>query len=511
MRYDACHSVRSLTGKELGAIHMMIRIIGLIFAVVLALPATAAERIALVVGMARYDHIPTLKNTVNDARGVAGALETIGFRVTTLIDAPLGEFRRTLDQFAFQAETAELALIYFAGHGVVREGENFLVPVDAEVRSNQDVKDKSVSLTDLLLAVDKARKMRIVILDSCRDDPFGDEISQDDARGFNSAAGQGGMAPPSPERGTLVAFAARDGEVALDGQGDNSPFATALMQNMPKQGLEISLMFRQVRDQVLAATGNQQEPNTYGSLSGVPFYLAGAGPQEALPEDPVAAWASMPADQEELLLALAEQGDTRSMLGLARMRLDQTLSSRFDPTGAVEWLTRAAEAGSPEAQFDLAQLYEKGLGVPVDPARALALYQEAADQNYARAINDMGFFLYQGSFGLDRDVEKALQYFEKAADLRHPEAMYNFAALIDDGLIATKGPEDAAEYLYLALRSGSKDVLDVLLDRPTMFKPETRRFLQSKLKEYDFYEGSIDGDIGPGTKRGIRRAFGLTE
>ena len=95
------------------------------------------------------------------------------------------------------------------------------------------------------------------------------------------------------------------------------------------------------------------------------------------------------------------------------------------------------------------------------------------------------------------------------ADLRHPQAQFNFAALIDDGLIPSKGPADSAHYLYAALRSGSSDVLNLLSERPKMFTPETRRALQQKLKENNFYAGAIDGDFGPGTQRGIRQAYGL--
>ena len=130
---------------------------------------------------------------------------------------------------------------------------------------------------------------------------------------------------------------------------------------------------------------------------------------------------------------------------------------------------------------------------------------------FADAINDLGFLYYQGGLGLARDPAKALSHFERAADLRHPQAMFNFAALIDDGLVPTKGPEDAAGYLYDALRSGSADVLDLLSERPTMFTDATRRALQARLAEHAFYTGSIDGDFGPGTQRGIRRAYGLTE
>ncbi len=477
----------------------------------------ASDRIALVMGMARYQSLPGLDNTANDARAMADTLETIGFDVTLAVDASGAEITQLLDDFAFRSEVADLALVYFAGHGIEVQGENFLIPVDAQVQSNRDVQRQSISLKQLLAAVDRARKMRIVILDSCRDNPLGDGIdpvqstvaqlaTEQTARG-----GGGGLAAADPDRGTLVAFAAKDGQVALDGSGENSPFALALIDKMVEPGLEISLMFRQVRDSVLRQTGNLQEPHTYGSLTGIPFYLAGAAEgQPQLSNKATEAWAAIRPDQEEQLLALADLGDTRSMLGLAYMRLNPN-EGQFDPIAAVSFLQRAADAGSPEAQFELAKLYERGTGVEPDAEKALALYRAAANQNFADAINDLGFLHYQGGLGLPADSQKALRFFERAADLRHPQAQFNFAALIDDGLIPSKGPEESAFYLYAALRSGSADVLNLLSERPNMFTPETRRALQVKLREKAFYSGAIDGDFGPGTQRGIRRAYGIEE
>lgn len=476
----------------------------------------ATDRVALVLGMGAYSSIPALDNTTNDAEAMARTLAAIGFDVTLSIDAGSEQLRQLLDDFAFRSETSDLALIYFAGHGVEVQGENFLIPVDANVTSNRDVQRQSVSLKQMLKAVEKARKMRIVILDSCRDNPLGDAIdtiqTEQTTTTQDTRGGGGGLAPADPDRGTLVAFAAKDGQVALDGTGANSPYATALMEKMVTPGLEISLMFRQVRDLVLEQTNNLQEPHTYGSLTGVPFYLAGAaeGQQEVAGVNAVEAWASIRPDQEAQLLALADQGDTRSMLGLAYMRLNPN-EGRFDPAAAVDFLERAAEAGSPEAQFELAKLFERGTGVPVNETRALTLYQQAAAQDFADAINDLGFMHYQGGLGLTPDPKKALDLFERAADLRHPQALFNFAALIDDGLIDTKGPKEAAGYLYAALRSGSKDVLDLLTERPTMFSRQTRRALQSELKRFEFYAGAIDGEFGPGTRRSIRLAFGLKE
>lgn len=481
------------------------------------LAEASRDRIALVIGMANYQFLPPLQNTHNDANGMAETLERIGFDVTLALDSSASEMTQLLDDFAFRSEVAELALIYFAGHGIEVQGENFLIPVDANVASNRDVQRQSSSLKQLLAAVDRARKMRIVILDSCRDNPLGDDISLETneetvAATDTTRGGGGGMAAVDPERGTLVAFAARDGQVALDGTGSNSPYAQALMQKMAQPNLEISLMFRQVRDLVLEKTGNLQEPHTYGSLTGVPFYLTGTetGGTNALPAGTSDAWAAVKPDQEEQLLALAELGDTRSMLGLAYMRLNPN-AGRFDPKAAVAFLQQAADAGAPEAQFELAKLFERGTGVEADPQKALALYQAAARQNFADAINDLGFLHYQGGLGLPANPQKAYTFFQRAAELRHPQAQFNFAALIDDGLVPDKGPEDAAEFLYAALRTGSADVLNLLSERPNMFTLDTRRALQRQLKTYDFYQGSIDGDFGPGTQRGIRRAYGLED
>jgi uncharacterized caspase-like protein len=486
------------------------------FGLVFSVPVWAADRVALVFGMADYASIEDLSNTHSDALGISDTLSSIGFEVSTHLDIGGAEMREVLDEFAITSETADLALIYFAGHGVEVQGENFFIPADADVSSNQDIQAQALTLTDFLDAVDRARKMRIVILDSCRDNPFGDQLSPlavstgtqvEGARG-----GGGGLAPANPDRGTLVAYAARDGQVAFDGSGGNSPYAKALIDILPRKDLEISLMFRQVRDVVLQATYNQQEPHTYGSLTGIPFFLAGTSEDDTrvASSDPRVAWASLRSDQATQLAALAKTGDTRSLLGLAYIRLNPD-GSTFAPGEAFNLLSQAAKTGSAEAQYELAKLFEQGIGTNQDEERALALYRQAADQDFADAINDLGFLTYQGGLGLRQDPAAALRLFERAADLRHPQAMYNFAALIDDGLIPTKGARESAQYLYQALRTGSSDVLQILTERPTMFTAATRRELQTILADNAHYDGAIDGDFGNGTKRGLRRAYGIEE
>ena len=478
----------------------------------------ASERVALVIGMAKYETVVALDNTVNDAISISRTLESIGFDVRMMTDVTSEELRRAVDDFAFKSETADLALIYFAGHGVEVQGQNFLIPVDANVKSNKDIQRQSVSLKQLLAAAGNARKMRIVILDSCRDNPFGDTLDlaalakvDNDANKTRGLAG--GLAKPAPDRGTLVAFAAKDGQKALDGSGNNSPFAIALIENLPKPNLEISLLFRQVRDSVLQTTSNEQEPHTYGSLSGIPYYLAGSTTQSSNVGDTDlrVAWSDIMPDQETQLVKLAGQGDTRSMIGLAYIRLNAE-DERYAPSKAAQYLILASEEGSAEAQFELAKLYETGLGVEQDIDRALELYELSASADFPDALNDLGFLYFQGGQGnIFRDQRKALDYFKRAADLKQPQAMFNYAALIDDGLIEGTGPSDAAHYLYKSLRSGSRQVLEILSNKPNMFKQETLKELQKQLTTYAFYNGPIDGDFGAMSKKSMRVAFGLLE
>ncbi|MBL0375067.1 caspase family protein [Rhizobium sp. KVB221] len=496
---------------------MAIRLLAVLLVALCALPALASSRVALVIGMSKYQTIPTLANTLSDATDIATTLRKLGFQVETSIDQPLVGLVKTLNDFSFKAETAEIAMVYYAGHGVELNGDNFLIPVDIRITKPEQIASQAITLKNLLNSVANARRLRIVILDSCRNNPFTDWPSQELAKasspdyqtGEVTKIRTGGLAAPSADKGMLVVYAAKDGEVALDGESGHSPFARALLSELPARNIEIGMMFRRVRDKVMQETRNKQEPHFYGSLSGIPYFLAGADMNVAALTDPKKAWGSLAPDQELQLASLVEDGNVRAMIGLGYMSLSPD-KSRFKPQKAFELFSRASTEGDPEAMFELAKLYEKGIGVNQDFTKAVELYQKSADLGFADAINDLGFLYYQGASGLARDRQKAIELFLKAADLRHPQAMYNVAALIDDGTIKGKTPDDAARYLYAALRSGVKDVLAQLSDRPNQFKPATRKALQAELAKNRFYSGKIDGSIGQGTQRSMRIAFGET-
>lgn len=234
--------------------------------------ARAETRVALVIGNAAYAAAPRLDNPTRDAARVAGALRAAGFRtVTTVRDAGRADLIAALNAFSEAAERADWALVYFAGHGVEVGGTNYLVPVDARLRSDRDIADEAIPLDRVLQALEPARKLRLVILDACRDNPFLDAMRRTSP---TRSVGRG-LARIEPEGGTLVAFAAKHGQTALDGEGENSPFVQALTRRMATPGLEINKVFRLVRDDVLAATGRRQEPFVYGSLPGEDFFFVG--------------------------------------------------------------------------------------------------------------------------------------------------------------------------------------------------------------------------------------------
>lgn len=242
--------------------------------VVIAQDAPGGEtRVALVIGNGAYTSVPALPNPGSDARAVADALRAAGFRTVHLDnDLGAGAMRERLNAFSVESSKADWAVVYYAGHGIEVSGTNYLIPVDAKLKTDRSVQFEAVPLESVLASVESARKLRLVILDACRDNPF----LRDMAKTVASRSVGRGLARIEPESSaTLVAYAAKAGQVASDGVAGqaNSPFATALIRNMGKPGVEIRKFFGLVRDDVMAATGNGQEPFVYGSLGGDDYFL----------------------------------------------------------------------------------------------------------------------------------------------------------------------------------------------------------------------------------------------
>ena len=241
-----------------------------------AAPASAdGKRVALVVGNSAYRNVPELPNPANDAGAVAAALNRLGFSVTLIANASFEEMRRGLIALGREAAGADMAVMYFAGHGMEISGENWLIPIDAELKKDIDAENEAISLRSVMLQVSNTTSLGLVVLDACRNNPFAAKMHRALAL---RAATAGGLGRIEPVGNVLVAYAARDGTTALDGDGRNSPFTTALLHNIETPGIEVTFMFRNVRDDVMEATRNEQQPFVYGSLSRRAIYLAGDPP-----------------------------------------------------------------------------------------------------------------------------------------------------------------------------------------------------------------------------------------
>jgi uncharacterized caspase-like protein len=244
-------------------------------------PALADKRVALVLGNSAYQNVAPLANPVNDSGKIASTLKDAGFDIVdSRRDLSAAETRRALRDFADRARDADIAVVYYAGHGIEVDGANYLIPVDARLERDTDIYDEAFSLDRILIAIEPAKKLRLVILDACRDNPFARTMKRTVA---SRAIGQGlaKVEPTSPN--VLIAYSAKAGSTAADGDGKNSPFTSALSNHLTKPGLDVRRAFGFVRDEVLKTTGNRQEPFVYGSLGGddVPLVPAPRTPPAA--------------------------------------------------------------------------------------------------------------------------------------------------------------------------------------------------------------------------------------
>ena len=230
-----------------------------------AAPAAGPRKVALIVGNGGYSNVDKLDNPPRDAKLMADTFRNLGFHTVTLApDLTRDKFFATLRQFGSEAEKADWAVVYYAGHGMEIGGINYLIPTDAKLIADHDAETQAVALEQVIAAVSGARKLRLVMLDACRDNPFETSMRRTMAVKLVNK----GLSNIEPEAGFMVVYAAKHGETALDGDSTNSPFATALARDIMEPKVEVRKLFDIVRDDVWKATNRQQQPFTYGSLPG---------------------------------------------------------------------------------------------------------------------------------------------------------------------------------------------------------------------------------------------------
>lgn len=238
-------------------------------------PAHAEKRVALVIGNGAYIKVGKLSNPARDAAAFAALLRAARFDVVDVrSDLGVTAMRRTLRDFSDQAHAADIAVVFYAGHGIEVNGTNHLIPVDAALERDIDVEDETVPLDRVTQVIERAKRLRLVILDACRDNPFVGSMKRTAA---GRSIGRGLARVDVLASDTLVAFAAKHGSTAADGDGTNSPYTTALVRHLATPGLDLRLALGRVRDDVVKSTGNKQEPFLYGSLGGAEIALVPAG------------------------------------------------------------------------------------------------------------------------------------------------------------------------------------------------------------------------------------------
>jgi TPR repeat protein len=482
--------------------------------VALASKADAAARVALVIGNGEYRYTKPLPNPVNDAHDIADTLEQLDFTVIRVFNGDFGNIREAIRAFNREVEKADIGLIYYAGHGMELGGENWIIPVDAELKTDRDLISEAIGLKMILQSVSRAGALGLVILDSCRDNPFAAKMTRTKlARSVDR-----GLARVEPTANVLVAYAAKDGTTATDGDGRNSPYTAALLKHLGTRGLEVSFVFRKVRDDVMTATSRRQQPFVYGSLSSKAIYLraadpaaqaasAPAQPSAAAPAQPAAAaapgtarnidvavWESINQSTDGALFEnflrqfpqSPRSGEAQARLAALRaggecdqLRADiprgareravtvvespnaESLKPKPDPEAARRACETAMAAFPDVTRYALqgARAAEENK----DYAKAREFYEKAADRGSRSAMVSLGA-LYESNLAGEPSYSKARSLYQKAVELGEPNAATRLARMYETGHGLGQSAAQAREWYRKAAALGDPQAMARLAD-----------------------------------------------
>ncbi|WP_246583313.1 caspase family protein [Bradyrhizobium iriomotense] len=443
-------------------------------ALVTCAPAQAEKRVALVIGNSAYKSVPKLANPANDAGLIGGMLRKAGFdTVDVRQDLSAPEMRKALREFGARTRDADVAVIYYAGHGLEVDGTNYLIPTDAALETDTDVYDEALPIDRVLVSIEPAKQLRLVILDACRDNPFSKTMKRTVA---SRAIGRGlaKVEPTSPN--TMIAFAAKAGSTASDGDSRNSPFAVALSEHLPKPGLDLRKAFGFVRDDVLRSTANKQEPFVYGSLGGddVPLVPARpvatgpqANPQSELRRDYELALQLATRDGWEAFLAQYPDG---FYANLAKGQLNKIAAE--ETRSAAEQKAKAAEqekarliaeraqkaeqekaAAAAKAAEDARIAAEKQKQIEQAKAEAAERERKAAEAAAAKALAEkQAAEKAKAELAAKQAAERAEQAAKPAADRQLPEVENQKVAALSPAPTSTLSATDLTKSVQGELR-----------------------------------------------------------
>ncbi|MBI3574488.1 MAG: caspase family protein [Gammaproteobacteria bacterium] len=447
-------------------------------------PAAAAaqvteRRLALVIGNGAYDVSP-LRNPVNDARATASALRQSGFQVTERLNLTQAQMRDAIRAFGDQLHQGGVGLFYYAGHGMQVKGRNYLIPVRADIRREDEVADQAVSADVVLQKMESAKnRLNIVILDACRNNPF--------ARSFRSS-GQG-LAQMDAPSGTLLAYATAPGSVAADGSGNNGLYTQHLLASIRQPGLRIEDVFKRVRVNVKRDSKGLQVPWENTSLEGDFFFKpgqAGAAPpvqvatiaprldSAALSSQTTLQKLNNPDFLDELetytkqssapASELRRQADSGDPVGQARWCAVAT-HERFNlglrPEEGIGYCRQLAEQGIPVGMFFYGRAFMQGQGVAKDDAEAVKWYRLGAEKSNALAMINLGS-MYENGRGVAKDDAEAVKWYRLAAEKGNAHAMTGLGFMYRDGRGVAKDDAEAVKWYRLGAEKGNAHAMNDL-------------------------------------------------
>jgi len=481
----------------------------------LILPTLAERRVALIIGNGNYQRLPYLKNPVHDATDLSTELNKAKFEVSTGLDLKKDEMVKKIASFNSRLQKEDTVVFFYAGHGMQVNGQNLIVPIDASIRSDKDVYQATLSMQEVLESISSRVSRLIVFLDACRDNPFKES--------FNSpallAVQPNGLAKEIlNKKNVFFAFATEPGNVAFDGGGRNSPFTTALLEQVPKNGLELSNMMVNVRKNVFEKTKQQQLPWSNSSLLDYFYFLEPSASNDPVQPssrvgtstDPAALLASaneLFAEknfvQSAVLYKRAANLNVRKAMAVYGKLLQQGIGIPQDRKAANIWFKRAAKAGDPESQFLLARNFERGTGgIRKNHKSAFEWYLLAAKGGNDGAMNNLAVKYFLGE-GVKKNFSQAVHWLKLASEKGHSNALFNLASLYDDGKGVKKSPAIAAQLIMRSILQGNKSAkLEMKNNHAAWSRPFKKEF-QKQLRELGLYSGRLDASFGRGTRGAI--------
>jgi hypothetical protein len=470
--------------------------------------AGAQTKVALVVGNGAYRGVSPLTNPTNDARDVGASFERLGFEVRRVVDGSFDDMRRALLEFNRKARSAEVAIVYFAGHGIEVGGENYLIPIDAELKTDIDVDHEAIGLRSVMPSVESASKLGLVILDACRNNPFSTKMQ----RTVRTRSVSRGLAGVEPSGNVLVAYAAKDGTTAADGTGRNSPFTTSLLKHIETPGLEINFLFRNVRDDVIKATRREQQPFVYGSLSSDTIYLKPAPvapPPPAAPTADELTWAFLKDTEDQgAIKRFIEQFPKSGLRKDAEKRLAALVAADAKnkaappppPTGPsaedVSWALIKDSKDPDQFRLFLVQFPQSGRR-PEAEARvaALATAQEKAPPPLPTgpSAEDIAWTLVSES----KDPDQFRRFLEQFPNSPRQRDAANRINLLTVALAQEKARFEAERARFETERDKGNAP-------PPLDPKEVARYLQFELKRVGCFGGAVDGQFTDPTKAALR-------